>query len=237
MATSNNTIKVLTQAQIIHGALRKLGILGEGVVANANQITTAQEALNILVAEFRTLGMTVWARTSLLVTLVNNQSSYAIGIGQAINQPYPIYIYDIQMQVFPFQSNIPMNSYATSDFNMLPPNSFGTPVNFNYQPGNNRGTLSVWPTPDASVPATSRMKVTYQRPFEIFDAPTNDSDFPQEWGNALIYHLALALADEFGVPDSKQARIEKLAAAHLGIANASSNEQGSMYIQRDWVGN
>lgn len=236
MATSGNTIKVLTQALIINSALRKLGILGEGVVANATQITTAQEALNIVVAEFRTLGMSVWARTSLNIPLVAGQGTYNIGIGQTIAVPYPMFVYDLNLQLSPYTSSIPMNQYAIIDFNLLPPNSFGTPVNYTYQPQINKGVLSVWPVPDLSVPANSRMVMTYQRPFEVFDAPTNDADFPQEWGNALIYHLALALADEFGVPDSKHSRIERLATTHLGIALSNSNEQGSIFLQPDREG-
>lgn len=238
MATSGNTIKLLTQSQIINSALRKLGVLAEGGTANTAQITTAQEALNILVAEFRTLGMSVWARSVLNITLVSNQSVYNIGVGQPINVPYPLYIYDIQMQVgpTPYKSNIPMNQYAVTDFNLLPPNSTGTPVNYMYQPKVNTGTLSIWPTPDASVPPASRMVVTYQRPFDVFDAPSNDADFPQEWGNALIYGLALSLSDEFGVPDSKLGRIEKQAATHLAIAASNSNEQGSFFMQPDREG-
>lgn len=237
MASSGNTIKVLNQSQIINAALRKLGVLAEGGTASAAQVTTSQEALNALVSEFRTLGMNVWARAVLNITLVPNQFIYNIGVGQTINTPYPMSIYDIQLEQGPvFYDTFPMNQYAIVDFNRLPPNSFGTPVNYNYQPKINTGTLMIWPTPDASTPANTRMVVTYQRPFEVFDTAVNDMDFPQEWGNALIYHLALSLADEYGVPDSKHQRIAQQAAIHLGIANSASNEEGSLYMQRDWEG-
>lgn len=234
MATSGNTIKQLSRDDIINAALRKLVVLQEGQAPNANQITTASEALNIIVSEFRTLGMSVWARTALNITLVTGQKDYVIGVGQVINVPYPTYIYDINLEIPPYDSQIEMQQMAIIDFNQLPNAGAGTPVNYNYKPGINIGTLSIWPTPDASVPALTRMVVTYQRPLEVFDAALDTPDFPQEWGNALIYNLAFVLCDEYGVPDSKASRIEKQADKHLGTALSNSNEQGSMFFQPDW---
>lgn len=235
MATSGNTIDLTTRDEIINAALRKLVVLGEGITANANQLATGTEALNIIVAEFRTLGMSVWARTVYDLVLVPGQSTYVFGIGQPIPIPYPVYIYDLLVKVGPtFDSQIEMQTMPIVDFDLLPTGSEGTPVNFNYQQGNNVGTLKIWPTPDSTVPAGTFLRMTYQRPFEVFDSAANDMDFPQEWGNALIYHLALALCDEYGVPDSKLARIEKLADKHLATALSNSNEQGSMFITPDW---
>lgn len=235
MATSGNTIDVLTRDEIINAALRKLVVIGEGVTATAAQLTTGAEALNIIVSEFRTLGMSVWARTDYNLTLVTGQDTYVFGVGQAVPIPYPTFIYDMYVKTGPtFDSQIEMTSMPITDFGLLPTGSSGTPVNYNYQPGLNKGTLQVWPTPDASVPVGTYIIITYQRPIEVFDAGSNDMDFPQEWGNALIYHLALSLADEYSVPDSKLARIERLAEKHLATALGNSNEQGSMYITPDW---
>ncbi len=233
MATSGNTIKVLTRDDIIKSALRKLGVIAEDQLPSASQTLTAAEALNIVVAEFRTLGMQVWARAEYLLTLITGQNTYVFGVGQAVNTPYPQYIYDIEMELTPYDSNIRMNNYPIIDFNLLPDNSTGTPVNYNYQPGVNVGTLRVWPTPDASVPALSRMRITYQRPIEVFDSATDNPDFPQEWGNALIYNLAMNLADEYSVPDNKFQRVAKLADLHLSTALSNSNEQGSVYLMPD----
>jgi hypothetical protein len=235
LATSGNTIDLMTRDEVINAALRKLVVIGEGVTASANQLSTGAEALNIIVAEFRTLGMSVWARSTYDLTLVAGQSTYVFGVGQAVPIPYPVYIYDILVKLGPnFDSQIEMQTMPIVDFDLLPTGSDGTPVNFNYQQGNNIGTLKVWPTPDASVPTGSYLRLTYQRPFEVFNSATDDIDFPQEWANALIYHLALALCDEYGVPDTKLARIERLADKHLATALSNSNEQGSLFITPDW---
>lgn len=237
MSTSGNTITEISRDDIITDALGHLGVLGEGQTPNANQITKGSRLLNNIVSEFRTLGMQAWARNEFFITLVTGQSNYVIGVGQAINTPYPTYIYDIQVQQAPnFDTEILLNQQAIYDFNMLPPQSTGTPVNYNYQPQVNMGTLRIWPTPDASVPAGTRLRMTYQRPIEMFDTAVNTPDFPQEWGNALTFALALVWSDTYGVPEAKKGWLEKQADRHLATAASIANEQGSMYLQKDWQG-
>lgn len=237
MSTSGNTIKTLTRDEIISAALRKLLVLGEGQSASLNQLNTGTEALNILVAEFRTLGMQSFLKSDVNVPLVVSQDTYMWGTGLDINLPFAEYIYDIQYIENNSLSKIPLNQYATYDFDTLPITTSGTPVNYNYMRGNNTGTLRIWPTPDNSLIAGSYLQVTYTRPMEVFDTGTDDYDCPQEWGNALIYNLAVALSDEYGSSDMKVARLQKQADAHLSIALSAANEQGSLFIQpdyRDW---
>lgn len=237
MTTSGQTIAQLSRDDIITDALGHLVVLGEGQTPNATQLTKGTRLLNNIVSEFRALGMQAWARNEFFVTLVTGQSSYVMGVGQAVNTPYPTYIYDIQVQMAPnFDTEILLNQQAIYDFNMLPPDSTGTPVNYNYQPQVNLGTLRIWPTPDSSVPAGTRLRVTYQRPIETFVSAADTPDFPQEWGNALTFTLALVWADTYGVPEGKKAWLEKQADRHLATALSIANEQGSMFLQKDWQG-
>lgn len=236
MSTSGNTIALLTRDDIITDALGHLVVLGEGQSPNAAQITKGSRLLNNIVSEFRALGMQAWARTSFNVPLVVGQSTYTIGVGQTTNTPYPTYIYDIELQM-PTGNKFSMTSMAVVDFNMLPLNSTGTPVNYNYQPKVNQGVLQVWPTPDASVPTGTLMNLTYQRPIEVFDAAGNDMDFPQEWGNALTFTLALVWADTYGIPEAKKGWLEKQADKHLATALGIANEQGSVFFQPYREGN
>lgn len=232
MATSGISINQLSRDDIINAALRKLVVIGEGQTANATQITTAAQCLNNIIAEFRTLGMSIWARKTLLLTLVQDQKDYIMGIGQPVNIPYPLRIYTSYAQLGPdYPTNIQMNQLSFTDFNVLPNKSGGTPVNFNYQPQINTGIYSVWPTPDASVPALSRISIEYQTPFEYFVAGVDTPDFPEEYNNALIYHLALQLADEYAKPMSEKQWLERQAMTHLGTALAGGAEEASLYIQ------
>ena len=237
MTTSGNTIAQLTRDEIITDALGHLVVLGEGQTPNATQLTKGTRLLNNIVSEFRALGMQAWARAKTNITFITGQTDYVIGVGEATNLPYPTYIYSIEASLPPFDTTILMNQVSIYDYNMLPPGGTGTPVNYTYQPQVNKGTISVWPTPDASVPAGTLMTVTYQRPMEVFNAATDTPDFPQEWGNALTFTLALVWSDTYGVPEAKKGWLEKQAEKHLATALSISNEQGSFYIQKDWQGN
>jgi hypothetical protein len=237
MTTSGITIQQLSRDDIINAALRKLVVIGEGQSANATQLITASQALNALVAEFRTLGMSMWARKSYDIVLVTAQQDYTMGIGQTLNIAYPLKIYDANLLQSPsFDTKLVVNPLSFSDFDLLPNGSVGTPVNYKYQPKINLGIFSVWPIPDASVTAGTKINITYQAPFEYFIAGADTPDFPEEWNNALIYGLAYLLGDEFGVADQKLTRIAKQADQHLSMALAGSTEEASLFIQRDWAG-
>src|SRR4030095_9137289 len=174
MSTSGGTILQLTRDDIINAALRKLVVIGEGQSANATQIITATSALNALVAEFRTLGMSLWARKTYQLTPITGQAAYTFGVGQAVNTPYPIKIYNSNMVTGPVPgTQIEMNPLSFMDFSLLPLNSTGTPINYMYQPKINLGVFTVWPTPDSSLPTGSYMSIEYQAPFEYFIAGTD----------------------------------------------------------------
>lgn len=241
MATSGNTIATMTRLNIIDSALRKLVVIGSSGSASISQIPSASIALNALVSEFRALGMSLWKRVDFNLPLVNGQNTYVFGVGQAINTPYPLHMYQARFESPPYDTQIDVNILSFNDFNLLPNGSQGITVNLNYQPQINKGTLMIWPTPDTSVPANSRLVLTYQAPFEVFSildfAQTNDDpDFPQEWGNALIYGLAVLLADEYGAPEQKKVWLEKQADKHLGMALSNGAEDGSLYLQPDYQG-
>lgn len=234
MATSGITIEELTRDELIEAALRKIGVLGEGTSANATQLSDGAQALNAVVLEFMTLGMPLWKRTELAITMVTGQSTYTIGVGQTLNHPFPTKLYQANLAIPNSSARINMQILGHYDYNNLPVNATGTPVNVSYQPFINFGTLYVWPTPDASVPAGTQVYLTYQEPVEVFTAGGQTADFPQEWQNALIYTLALVLADEYGLPVQDKQWLEKQADKHLNTALSFGTEDASLFIQPDW---
>lgn len=235
MATSGITIQQLSGDDIINAAYRKMLVIGEGQTANAQQIINGRQALNNAVAEFRTLGMSIWARKELLLPMVAGQNTYTIGVGQTVNVAFPLRIYVANLQPGPsYDTQIDMNQLSFQDFSYLPEASTGTVVNFMYQPKVNLGILTVWPTPQTGT--TDRVQLLYQSPFDYFITGTDTPDFPEEWNNALIYMVALLLSDENGLSTQKQQWLEKQADKHLATALSGGTEEASMFIQRDWVG-
>lgn len=241
MATSGIYAFQLTRDEIINAAYRKLVVIGEGQVANATQLINGGQALNAITATFQGLGMALWARKELPITMVIGQRDYTIGIGRAIAQPFPLHIYDAILNIPPSFSQIDVNMLSRADFNLLPStvttSTGGNPVNATYQPFVNYGVFSVWPTPNSSMIAGTTVAITYQAPFEYFIAGTDTSSFPQEWANPLIYALASSLAPENGVPLMDRQFLAKEALDHLTNVLLTGAEDGSIYFGKDSGGN
>jgi len=231
-----STIFQLTRDDIINAALRKLLVVGESTTANAAQLTTGAQALNAIVATFQSLGMPLWARKELAITMVASQRDYTIGVGKTIAQPFPLHIYQAVLNIPNSNSQIDVTMMARNDFNLLPSTKGNTPVNATYQPFINYGVLSVWPTPSATIPASTTITLTYQSPAEYFTTGTGTPNFPQEWTNALIYALAESLAPENGLPLPDRQYIAREAKRHLDEVLANGAEDGSVFFGKDWAG-
>lgn len=225
MATSGTTILQLSRDSIINAALRKIGVVGEGVVANSEQLATGAEALNTLVLEMATLGMPLWKRTELNISMMTGQNTYTIGVGKTISQPFPLKISEATFEYTGTATQQPVEIKASYDFNMLPSDSRGIVVAMKYQPYINYGVVTVWPTPSS---ANGVLTLTYQAPYDVFTGSANTPDFPQEWQNAIIYNLALLLSDEYGIPLPDKQWIEKQATKHLSQALDFGTEEASI---------
>jgi len=230
MATSNQTIFQLTRDQLITSVLQKIGVLGEGTVANATQLADAQIGMNVVISQFQILGMPLWKRKELTVPLVAGQSTYTVGVGQAIAVPFPLKLSQCVLTLAGNNSKTDIEIVASYNFSLLPLNSAGTPVQITYQPFINYGEIKVWPTPDNSVPVGSTLTVTYQSPVEVFTGASDTLDFPQEWYSAVIYHTALYLSDDYGLPIPDKQWLEKQAEKHLASALAFGTEETSLFL-------
>jgi len=233
MTTSTTTLFQMTRDAIINSALRKLSVLGEGVVANAQQLTDGAEALNTVLADFQSLGMPLWKRQELGITLVAGQKEYTLGTGLAINVPYPLKVTQANLALTGSATRLNMEIIAHYTYNNLPVTTNGTPVQVSYQPFIESGVLSVWPTPDTSLPAGSQVILTYTAPFYKFTSGTETADIPQEWYNALVYQLALMLADEYSLPLEERGWLEKQSDKRLATALSSASEETSVFFYPD----
>lgn len=224
MATSGVTAYTYTRDQIINAALRKLGVLSEGVSANSSQLSTGAEALNLVTLYFQTLGMPLWARKERSVTMVVGTDTYTL------TGPVPKKIYQAIRVDGVSLSETPMEILPDYDFNLLPSDGAGVPINVTYQPKVQTSTFKVWPTPNSSMETGTTVRLTYQAEFEVFTAGTETPDFPQEWYMALVYHTAVALAPEYTIPTMDQASLKKQADEILGITLGLGMEDGSIYF-------
>lgn len=236
MTTSGDTTWQLQRDEVISSALRKVGF-AEGEIPNATQISDAAIALNAIVAEWRTDGMPVWAMKTYTMPLVAGQQDYLIGVGKLINTPAPLKLIQAIRIETTGGTRVPLNIYTDYDFKLLSnfQSTQGVPVQIYYQPRINEGTLRFWPIPDVTTAADFTIELTYQRPFEDFDAATDTPDFPSYFTRALIYALALDLAPEYGLSVQDTSKLERQADKSKMAALSFGTEEGSIRFMPDWV--
>lgn len=231
MSTSGVTTNQLTQYQFIDAALRTLGVLALDQTPEATQYTNALVKLNGLVGELRVKGLQIFQRTTYTMTLTNGTSSYNIGTGLTLNTPYPLHLLQAIRLDANSSTRVDMDIIANSNFNRLPSNSSGVPIQINYQPKMNMGVVQLWPTPDSYSATNVTIQLTYLRPLEYFSSSTDTADFPEEWVSAIIYNLAVRLAPEYGIPLQDRSLLIKEAETYLKTAEDNSFEDGSIFFQ------
>ena len=229
MATSGSTNWTLNRDQVIAATLRKLGVLASGQTPNSNQVNDASTALQGLVKTLQADGMPLWKITSHTFTVASGTDTYNIGEGETLNVPKPLRV--LQGFVTPLGGiAIPLNIYTRYNFNELPIDSEGVPVNLYYQPLNTYGVIKLWPAPTDS---TTEITIHYQSMFEDMDAAINDFDFPSEWITPITYLLAWIMAPEYGIPLQDTKELKEAAAFWLGMVQSMGSEEGSVFLQPD----
>jgi len=231
MSTSGVTTNQLTQYQFIDAALRTLGVLALDQTPETTQYANALIKLNGLVGELRVKGLQIFQRTTYTMTLTNGISSYNIGTGLTLNTPYPLHLLQAIRLDANSSTRVDMDIIANSNFNRLPSNSSGVPIQITYQPKMNMGVVQLWPTPDNYSATNVTIQLTYLRPLEYFSSSTDTADFPEEWVSAIIYNLAVRLAPEYGIPLQDRSLLIKEAETYLKTAEDNSFEDGSIFFQ------
>jgi hypothetical protein len=232
MATSGITINQLSRDQYIASAMRKLNVLAKGQTPDAEDLENGTIAFNALIAEFRALGMPLWARATYSFSPTLNDVSYNIGVGQTLNTPYPINMLQAYRLDSGQTTHIPMEIVPDYNFNTFPSSSGGMPIQLTYQPKVNMGVIKLWPTPDASA-LLSTITIIYQRPTEYVISASDTLDVPEEWTNALIYQLAVRLASEWGISLPDRQMLKKEADDILDLVLENGTEQASLFLQVD----
>jgi hypothetical protein len=242
MTTSGDASWTYTQQQFINAAFRKLGVLSDGATPTTTQQTAASEALNNLIFSLYAIGMPVWAMTTTYFTTTQGVFQYPVGLGVGsgnLNITAPLKVtqaWNLDVSVPTSTYRIPMNIYTQFNYNLLnAPQNQGYPVHFWYQPGNQTGMINIWPAPDSYSATNRQIWFVYQRPFDQFDQTTDTLDFLQVWIEPVIYSLAHRLGPEFGIPLSERDKLNEEATSLINNALSFGTEEGSLFIQPDWV--
>lgn len=225
MATSGVYQNQLTRDQLVQAVLRKLAALSEGQTPSTQNYADATVALNMKLAQYRALGMALWARESYTFTPTTNV--YTIGEGQTLNTVFPTKV--IQAYRTETNTKIDMELIPREEYNILPASTSGNPIKLSYQPNINSGTIWLWPTPVST--NTSTVTIVYQRPMQVFTSGTQTLDMPEEWYNAVVFGTAVDLSPEWSIPLQDRQWLEKQAMQHLDIAMGVGQDVGSFFVQ------
>lgn len=235
MTTSGSYNFSMTGDQICNSALRKLSVLGDGQSPSASQLAQATEALNAMIKAFIAQGMPLWVITEYDMPMTATMT-YTFGTGLTNNIPAPLKVLQAILRDNTQQTSIPLNIRSHYDFNLLSnQNSVGTPTTYWYEPLNQTGVMHIWPTPDDYAIANRVVRIVYQRVFQDQVSGTDTLDFPQWWQEAIIWGLAWRLSSEYGIPLQDRSVFRDDAAYFLMQAAAFDDEEGSLFIQPDWV--
>lgn len=236
MTTSGVTTFSMTGDQLVNASLRKLAVLGDGQSPTATQLSTGTQALNAMIKTFMVKGMPLWVVTEYSLTLTATRT-YTMGVGQTTNIPAPLKIYQARLSNSDTESVVPLQMKSHYDYNLLSSTTAdGTPNSFYYEPKNQTGVFHLYPTPDSDNIADAVVIITYQKPFEDMVSGTDTLDFPQWWHEAVIYGLAHRLSPEYGVPLLDRKELATEAEYFLQEALSFGQEDGSLFLQPDWVG-
>jgi hypothetical protein len=225
----------MTRDQIITDALRKIGAIDEESTPTAAQLTVGARTLNgVLKTLAGYVGMPLWAIDETSITLTSS-ATYTMGIGQTVNIPRPIKILQAWRHDSTTSFDTPMQVISYEDYDRLPNKSTasGPPVNVAYQQKNGTGIFAVYPIPDTYSQSYNTIKVRYHRPFQDVTSGSETLDFPPEWNLAVVFHLAVALSPDYGVPTQDKSDLIKLATQYTEMAQATSYEDAPFTLRPD----
>lgn len=225
MTTSANTSYESNRDKLVKAAMRKCGVLAEGETPSTESYTNCTEALNNIVVRFATLGMPLWKRIELPMTLVLSTKDYTI--------PNSLKVAQVVLKDTTGGTQYDLINKSRYDYNRLPSTTSGLPVHWSFNPNLENGTLSIWPAPDASAVSNKSLVVVYQKEFDGFFSSTDTPDFPSYWTDALIYELAVNIAPEYGVPLQDRQQLKSEAKQYLEQAQGYGDEDSSLFVQPD----
>ncbi len=246
MATSGTYTDQLTNLQIISAALRKVNRLGdhETLGDTDTRYTNSLIALKLILKEFATSGMPLWAVEEATIAFSNftTASGITIGLsGQTVTQVAPLKIVgafrrDSVTATDPVDT--PMTVYEQDTYNTIPNKSTtGTPNFYTYYPDGAgsanaaTGTLKVWPLPDTYWTTNGSIVIRYQRPMQDAGTSAQNIEFPQEWHRAVVYALAYDIAPEYGLDINQRDRLMRDRDMIVAQAHSFGTEEGSFFFQ------
>ena len=229
MSSSGYSSYTIYRDGLITLALRKIRVLQDGQAASSNDITNANDNINILLKNWQVRALILALYQQIAVPLVTNQTSYTIGpVGADVIIERPIQVVDgsfvsdgagndTTLRIISRQEYDQITNKTTSgvvDGIYWKPAIDITPAPPIYQTSPSIG----WGTLFLFLPSVNNAQTVYintRRAVQDVINGGDEFDLPQEWFLALLYGLAALLADDYEVPEDRCMRLQKQADMYL----------------------
>ncbi|MGL4678472.1 MAG: hypothetical protein ACRCWC_03720 [Plesiomonas shigelloides] len=217
MATSGTTAYNPNRDAVIRRALRLVGAYQANSQPRPEQISDAQEVLNMMLKAWQIDGL-VWLREFVTISLVAGQVSYLIGpnstdtVVDEDGNPYiqrPFRVTSATRKTGTTETTLTL--LTRDEYSALSNKTTqSTVVNIYFDAQLTDGRLYVWPVSGNS---TDQIVLTAERGIEDMVADTNTFDLPVEWMEAISYGLAYRICPEYGITGGERDQLGKEAAA------------------------
>lgn len=189
----------MTVRDLITSSLRKLGVLASGEVPSAEEASDALDALNSMIDSWKTERLMVVAILPETFPLVAGKLSYTMGPGGDFNTTWPARIDAVNLIYT--QTGSPPLTLPITLINQDQYNAFIVPTT--------ASSIPLWVYPDDDFPLrtlsfytvpniVNQVQIfTWQSLVEVTDLNTI-LVLPPGYRRALIYNLAVEVADEYG---------------------------------------
>lgn len=226
MATSGSTDFAQTSRQIVTTALELCGSIAIGDTPPTELAANGLLHLNLL--------LKTWATDPKLFILA--EGSVTLSASTASYTASPVSLARRIRGVRRRTSNIdtPLEPFSREEYLDEPAKTAtGMPRGWYFDPQRATRTLYVVGVPDATIAASTTLRIDYERVIEDSDALDDDPDVPQEWLEALTYALAARLCTPLKVTTSapqRAAAITERAGVLYAQLTADSDERASVFL-------
>lgn len=195
MAVSSSTDFKSVGAELVAGALSRLGVLAEEEPLQAFELNRGLRYLTQMLKTWEADGLSGWLHTQGTLALVDADADYAFGAGGA----FTTVVFDILAVSVSHDggAGIPLRQVSRAEYYRMPVRTqAGQPSVYFYDRQRDGGTLYLWPVPDDN---DYDITFTYRRRIMDVDLGSQNADLPPEWEEAIENGLADRMLGAYGL--------------------------------------
>lgn len=202
--TTNNIGQLYTGNDLIKAAMRLIQVTAVDVDLTAQELRDGLESLNRMLDSWSLDELMLYQVIREPFQLVSGQNPYSIGLGGDFNTVRPTKIVGAYLTLNngSIPVDYPMDVIQYDDYNAIRLKTLSTnfPNYIYYQPSFPIGEIYIYPVFTPNDPATigpAYITLTSWKPLPIIADPTAPLEFPPGYWEAIVFNLAVRLAEEY----------------------------------------